>query len=195
MAEPLITTPNAPLCSPSELVAQVKAGDIAVLDKLTRCYGERLVRVGQRYCRDSDQAMDAVQDALLSAGEHLQSFRGDGSLEGWLTRMVANACHHMRRGRKNDPALHTTEVDVDSPLEDDPEEVAARAQLAEALGSALLDLQPQDRMLVLLAEAEDWTGPQIAKALDMTPGAVRSRLTRARAKLRESLKNSEFVPN
>ncbi len=179
------------LCDPGEMIAQVRAGDLGALDRMTRCYGERLLAVGRRYCRDHDQAQDAVQDALLAAGQHLQAFRGDGSLEGWLIRMVANACHRMRRGRKNDPTLHVSAGDADSGFgsagEDSPEEAATRLELAEALGEAMLGLEPQDRLILLLAEAQDWSGPQIAEELGMTPGAVRTRLTRARARMRSSL--------
>lgn len=173
-------------CDPQEMIALARAGDTAALDKVTRCYGERLLAVGRRHCRTEEDARDAVQDALLSANLHLATFRGDGSLEGWLIRMVARACGRMRRGRKNDPGLHV----YDEEVADDngsPELDAARAKLAEMLGAALLDLSPQDRVIVLLAEAEDWTGPQIAEKLGMSAGAVRVRLTRARQKLRARL--------
>lgn len=164
----------------------MRAGDIAGLDHLTRCQGERLLAVGRRYCRNEEDARDAVQDALLSAGTHLGEFRGEGSAEGWVVRMVARACGRMRRGRRNDPSLHVGDVDVRAP-EDDPESLAGRAQIAEALGTALLELPPQDRAVLLLAEAEGWTGPEIAAELGVTPGAVRSRLTRARRVVRERL--------
>lgn len=156
------------------------------LDQITRCHGQRLLAVGRRYCRSGAEAEDAVQDALLSAGTHLTSFRGDGSVEGWLVRMVANACHHMRRGRKNDYKLHDTEQVLVSDA-GSPEERAMVGQLSESLGEALLDLAPRDRTIVLLAEAEGWTGPEIAKQLDMTPGNVRVRLHRARLVLRDRL--------
>jgi RNA polymerase sigma-70 factor (ECF subfamily) len=127
-----------------------------------------------------------MQDALLSAGKHLQNFRGEGSIEGWLVRMVANACHHIRRGRKNDPTLH----DVSTVLtagSASPEDTAQAGELSTALGEALLSLSPEDRTIVLLAEGEGWTGPEIAERTELSPGAVRVRLSRARAKLREYL--------
>ncbi len=177
---------GATVCDPADLVALVRAGDLAALDRITRCHGQRLMAVGRRYCRTNSEAEDAVQDALLSAGEHLDSFRGDGSLEGWLVRMVANACHHMRRGRKNNPNLHDAEMVLTAP-DRSPEQAAMAGQLAEALGQALLELAPQDRTIVLLAEGEGWTGPEIAAELGLSAGAVRVRLSRARARLRELL--------
>lgn len=173
-------------CDPTELARLVRAGDLAALDHLTRCQGERLLQVGRRWCHNEQDAQDAVQDALLTAGAHLADFRGEGSAEGWVVRMVARACGRLRRGRRNDPAVHVRDVDVAS-LADDPEALAARARIAEVLGEGLLGLSPTDRAVLVLAEAEGWTGPEIAAELGLTPAAVRSRLTRARAALRPRL--------
>lgn len=183
---PLTLSNNAAYCDSDKLVAMMREGDMEALDRMTRCYSQRLLSVGRRYCRSEAEAEDAMQDALLSAGQHLQDFRGEGSVEGWLVRMVANACHHLRRGRKNDPHLH----DVSAVLQADnatPEDSAQAGELALALGAALLELAPHDRTIVLLAEAEGWTGPEIAERVALSPGAVRVRLSRARAKLREFL--------
>ena len=169
------------------LLELMRNNDISALDVMTRQYGDRLLAVGRRYCRNEEEAQDAVQDALVSAGTHLEQFRGDGSVEGWLVRMVANACARMRRGRKNDPALHTTEATVMGTGEENPESLAERDEMSDHLGEALLTLPPRDRLIVLLSEAEGWTGPQIAEELDMTPGSVRTRLSRARKKLQTEL--------
>ena len=173
-------------CDPDAITALMRAGDIAGLDQLTRCQGERLLAVGRRYCRNEEDARAAVQDALLSAGTHLGEFRGEGSAEGWVVRMVARACGRMRRGRRNDPSLHVGDLEVEAQQED-PESLAGRAQVAAALGAALLDLPPTDRAVLQLAEAEGWTGPEIAAELGVTPGAVRSRLSRARREVRNRL--------
>lgn len=176
-------------CLPAdELLALMRAGDMVALDRITRCYGASLAAVGRRHCRDSDQAEDAVQDALLSAGEQLHKFRGEGTADGWLVRMVINACRRMRRGQKNDSTLHD---DVDE-LEtaghgEDPESAASRHEVADVLARVLGELPAQDRALFLLAEAEDWTAPELAEEFGITAGAVRTRLTRIRAKLRPEL--------
>ncbi|MFZ5476811.1 MAG: RNA polymerase sigma factor [Myxococcota bacterium] len=173
-------------CDPAELAALARAGDLAALDRLTRCQGERLLAVGRRYCRTEEDARDAVQDALLAAGTHLGDFRGDGPVEGWVVRMVARACGRLRRGRRNDPALHVRDAELTAE-DDDPETLAGRARIAEALGDALAALPPKDRAILLLAEAEGWTGPEIAEEIGATPTAVRTRLSRARRVVREKL--------
>lgn len=184
-------------CDTQKLIEMMRANDLEALDRMTRCFGRRLLDVGRRYCRTEAEAEDAMQDALLSAGKHLQDFRGEGSVEGWLVRMVANACHHLRRGRKNDPTLHDVSY-VLTAEKANPEDSAQAGELSQALGKALLELQPQDRTIVLLAEAEGWTGPEIAERVNLSPGAVRVRLSRARAKLRETLRDElnieDFIP-
>lgn len=176
------------LCDPTDLVAAIRAGDPQVLDRLSRCYGAHMLAVGRRHCRDAEEARDAVQDAFVAAGEHLQAFRGEGSAEGWLLRMVVHACHRMRRGGKNDPTRHAALDDLELPHDgEDPASVAQRGEAMTALGAALLHLAPLDRTLILLADGEQWTAPELAERVDMTPGAVRSRLSRARRQLRAAL--------
>lgn len=173
-------------CDPDRLTALVKSGDPAALDRITRCYGDRLLAAGRRHCRTNDEARDAVQDALLTAVADLDSFRGDGSLEGWLVRIVASACRRMSRGRKNSPELHDDAVELQSPSQS-PEAEAAQIELGEALSRALLELGPDDRLIVLLCEVDGFDAPEVAGRVGLSPGAVRTRLTRIRKRLREAL--------
>ena len=101
---------------------------------------------------------------------------------------VADDARRMQRGRKHDAALHE-ELDDDRAADDGdgPADDAARGELLRILGDALLTLDPRDRALVLLADAEDWTAPEIGAQLDMTPEAVRTRLSRAHRRLRDAL--------
>jgi len=174
------------LCDPDELVRLLQAGDIDVLDRVTRCFGERLAIEGRRRCRSVEDADDAVQDATLAAWRYGPGFRAQGRVDAWLVRLVATACNRMRRGMKRDPSLHLTDQDLAAD-DDSPETLAARNRLAVTLGVALQAIDPRDRAIVLLADAQGMTGPEIAAALDMTAGAVRSRLSRAHRRLRDAL--------
>ena len=180
-------------CDPDEMVALMKRGDVEALDRMTRCFGDRLVAVGRSSCRTEDQAEDAVQDALLSAGRNLRSFRGEGSIEGWLVRMVTNACRRFHRGRKNDPSLHVRDVEITEAREE-PESQALRLEMADHLGEALLTLNARDRALVLLSDAQGWKAPEIAKKMGMSDGAVRTRLSRARKRLRQNIDLEALLP-
>ncbi len=174
--------------SPQQIIELIRSGDPAVLNDLVACYGRRLLAVGRKHCHDGD-VEDAVQEALYSAGQHLQRFRGDGSPEGWMVRMVINACRRMKRGRKNDPCLHTNLEDVQEAIlpEASQELDAMRQQLARALDDAMEALSPTDRVLLLLADSADWTTPELAEEFDMKAGVVRTRLSRMRKKMRDVL--------
>lgn len=173
-------------CDPEKLAELVRRGDGEALDRMTRCYGERLLRAGRRHCRSPEEAEDAVQDALLTAAGQLGQFRGEGTVEGWLVRIVASACRRIGRGQKNDANLHDSDAEpVDG--EDSPEVLAARRELGELLNGVLLGLSPEDRLILLFAEVEGRSGEEIAMEIGLSHGAVRTRLTRLRAKLREAL--------
>jgi len=169
-------------CDPDALAAMVRAGELGALDRVTRCFSDRMLAVGRRTCGCDHRAQVAVQDALLASVQHLRDYRGDGSLEGWLVRMVANACHRMSRGGKAAPHA---ELDPAMAAEaDSPELEAARGEMMHRIGEVLEGLSPRDRAIVLLADAEDWTAPEIAEKLGMTAEAVRARLSRAHKAIR-----------
>lgn len=183
----LLTEAGGALCAPSEILERARSGDPDALDRVTRCYGERLLEVGRRRC--AEQGEDAVQDALLEARDHLGEVREPGALEGWLVRLVQRACGRMRRGHKNDPRRHFP-LESATLMEDAataPDLAAMRGEQAIALGEALLELSPEDRMILLLSEAEDHTGPEVAAELGLSPDVVRQRLSRVRRRLRERL--------
>jgi RNA polymerase sigma-70 factor (ECF subfamily) len=175
-------------CHPDLIVELVRAGDLAALERISRCYGAHLLAVGRRVCRDDERARDAVQDALLAAGQKLDQFRGDGSVESWLVTMVANACRSWQRGRKD-------QADWNQPLADDhpacggdrPDDGAARSELAAALDGALAELSPLDRAVLLLTQVDGWRAAEVARQLGMSAETVRTRLSRIRRRLRDRL--------
>jgi len=172
-------------CEPDAIAALVRAGDVAALDRMTRCFGDRLLAIGRRACGCDDRAKDAVQDALLAAGLHLTDFRADGEVEGWMAKMVVHACARMRRGGKNAP--HAALDDAAPSAEASPEVAAAGREVLHRLGELLGELGPIDRAIVVLADAEDWTAPEIAVRLGLSPDSVRARLSRAHKRLRALL--------
>lgn len=181
------------LCDADELVRLLQAGDIEVLDRVTRCFGDRLLLEARRRCRSEGEADDAVQDTALNAWRYGTGFRGEGPVDRWLVRLVATACNRMRRGLKRDASLHVSDENLVAE-DDSPEMLAARSRLAETLGAALQELPPRDRGIVLLADGQGWTAPEIAESLSMTPGSVRTRLSRAHAKLRHALTEAGAGP-
>lgn len=181
------------LCDADELVRLLRAGDIEVLDRVTRCFGDRLLSEARRRCRHDGEADDAVQDTVLNAWRYGPGFRDEGQVDRWLVRLVATACNRMRRGLKRDASRHVSDDDLTAD-DQNPELLASRSRLAETLGSALQELAPRDRAIVLLADGQGWTAPEIAESLSMTPGSVRTRLSRAHARLRQALTEAGNTP-
>jgi RNA polymerase sigma factor (sigma-70 family) len=176
-------------CSPERLMRLVREGSANALDQITRCYSDRLLQAGRRHCRTTEEAEDAVQDALISAGERLGALRDDERLEGWLVRVVASACRRLSRGQKNDARRHEP-ADGDGPHllgGEDPERDVARHELGRVLERTLLTLSPTDRSIVLLSELEELSAAEIGTELGMTAGAVRTRLSRLRVTLTATL--------
>jgi RNA polymerase sigma-70 factor (ECF subfamily) len=171
-------------CNPDVLLRLARGGGSEALDRLTRCYGDRLFRAGQRYCRTRAEAEDAVQDTWAYATQHLADFRAEGSLEGWLVRVVATACRRQARGAKN--AEHVRDATLVSAAPS-PLDASLTREIAENLQAALLALSEDDRAIVLLAEVEDWRASEIAAELGLSEGAVRARLSRARARVRQAI--------
>lgn len=175
-------------CNPEHLLRMVRSGESEALDRLTRCYGARLMQAGLRYCRTSADAEDAVQETWLVAQEKLGEFRDEGSLEGWLVRIVAYSCRRMMRGRKNDPALHSSE---EEPAGEDmsPLDSACYGEAGRILSAEMLSLSPSDRSILLLVESEGWKSVEVAAELGLTEGAVRTRLSRMKKRMKVALLN------
>jgi RNA polymerase sigma-70 factor (ECF subfamily) len=178
--------PEGDVCDPKVLARLVTEGHSEALDRITRCYGDRLMRAARRHCRSEVEAEDAVQDTFVVAAERAREFRGEGSLEGWLVRIVASACNRISRGMKNDARRHQSDIESESRGES-PETEASRREIAQALDDALLSFTPEDRLVLLLAEVEGCTGEEISRQTGLSHGAVRTRLGRLRSRLRERL--------
>jgi RNA polymerase sigma-70 factor (ECF subfamily) len=173
-------------CSPERITELACAGDAAALEEVTRCYLQKLLVVGRRACRDEEAARDAVQDTLLTAAERLDEFRGDGSFDAWLRAIVVRACARQRRGMKNDGSIHSSAIEL-AGIDATPELEAFRSELGAELRDALADLSEEERAAVLTTQVEELSGPEAAARLGVEPAALRKRLSRARAHLRDRL--------
>jgi RNA polymerase sigma-70 factor, ECF subfamily len=192
-----LNVPPSVDCSAERLMGLVRAAasdsnrkaSAAALDQITRCYSDKLLQAGRRHCRTNEEAEDAVQDALITAAERLREVRSDAALglERWLVQVVASACRRLSRGRKNAARLHDSDSELRASV-GNPEEDAARLELAETLDRVLLSLSPEDRSLLLLSELEDFSAAEIGSQLGLSAGAVRTRLSRLRARLLPELR-------
>ncbi len=186
------------------LIRDAQHGDLDAFNTLVLAYQDIVYNTALRILGDEDQAADASQEAFISAFRALNSYRG-GSFRAWLLRTVTNACYDELRRRKRRPTTplepETEDGDeVESPrwLADpnaSPEEQLNQAELEHAIQHCLENLPTDFRTVVVLADIQGLDYTEVAAAVKKPLGTIKSRLARARLRLRECLKAfGELLP-
>lgn len=183
------------------LIAQAQRGDLHAFNQLVLVYQSMLYNVAYRILGDGDAAADATQDAFVSAYKAIARFRG-GSFKAWLLRIVTNACYDQLRVKQRRPADSLDDMLVepehDATLRDDsesPEDFVLRQELGAAIQRGLGTLPPDQRITLVLSDIEGLSYDEIAEVTRVSLGTVKSRLSRARSKLRDYLlHNGELLP-
>lgn len=164
-------------------------------DGLVRRFGPFVYNLALRLTGNPADASDLAQDALLRAITHLNGFRGENPA-GWLARITANAWKNKLRALSARKALRFFSPDGEgvesepagvSSREPGPEAAAAASDERARLEAAMAALEPEERAVLVLREMEGQSYLQIAEALDIPLGTVKSRLARAREELARSL--------
>jgi RNA polymerase sigma-70 factor, ECF subfamily len=179
----------------SALVAAAKAGDISAFETLVGRYERKIFRLTQNITQNREDAEDAMQEAFLKAYEHLQAFEGNSRFYTWLVRIAVNqALMKLRKRRPNvvslDEEVNTGEDMVPREVEDwgpSPADRYAQTELSEILSKVIGELDPAFRIVFQLRDIEELSTEETAEALGLSVPAVKSRLLRARLKLRQTL--------
>jgi len=177
------------------LVAAAKAGDVSAFETLVGRYERKIFRLTQNITQNKEDAEDAMQEAFLKAFEHLQNFEGNSRFYTWLVRIAVNqALMKLRKRRPNvvslDEDVDTGEDMVPRDVEDwgpSPADRYAQTELSGILGKVIGELDPPFRVVFQLRDIEELSTEETAEALGLTVPAVKSRLLRARLKLRQAL--------
>jgi len=177
------------------LVMAAKAGDVSAFETLVGRYERKIFRLTQNITQNREDAEDAMQEAFLKAFEHLDNFQGNSRFYTWLVRIAVNqALMKLRKRRPNvvslDQELDTGEDMMPRDVEDwgpSPEERYGQTELGDILGKVISELDPQFRIVFQLRDIEELSTEETAEALGLSVPAVKSRLLRARLKLRERL--------
>jgi RNA polymerase sigma factor (sigma-70 family) len=178
------------------LIQTAQRGDLDSFNTLVLAYQENLFNTALRIMGDEDLAADATQDAFLSAFRNLRSYRG-GSFRAWLLRTVTNACYDELRRQKRRPTtplepMNSEDEEIESPHwladpEHSPEQKAEEAELEHAIQHCLDGLPVDYRSVVVLADIQGLDYSEVAASLKTPLGTIKSRLARARLRLRECL--------
>ena len=186
------------------LISAAQAGDLNAFNSLVQTYQDMLFNQAYRVMGEPEYAADATQEAFISAYKKLRSYRG-GSFRAWLLRIVTNACYDELRRRQRRPTTSLEPLDdggdeIESPqwLADPgetPEDSLERAELSTAIQRCLNDLPSDFRSVVVLVDVQGLDYAQAAQAIGKPVGTVKSRLARARTRLRDCLRGiGELLP-
>jgi len=180
----------------TELVTRLKEGDQAAFAQLVEDHASKIYRLALRMMGNEADAEDVLQETFLSAFKSIDRFEERASLSTWLYRIASNAA--LMRLRRKEPE----QVSVDEPIERDdgdqvprqlfdfcclPEGDLLRDEARAEMTKAVEELPPTLRSVFVLRDIEGLSTEETAQALDLSISAVKSRLMRARLKLRERL--------
>lgn len=156
-------------------------------EQIARDHGRFIYTVAYRLTGDHQDAQDLVQEVLLRVQRGLATYE-PGSLEGWLSRITTNAfLDDVRRRRRRPVELVPVFTERSLAVDADPEVALAQAKLPDDVQDAIRSLPPDFRAVVVLCDVVGLDYAEIADALGIPPGTVRSRIHRGRALLRSRL--------
>lgn len=194
--------------APDELegraIERAKRGDVAAFNMLVTRYQPMAYGLALRMLGDPEAAADVTQDAFFSAYRNIESCRGS-SFRSWLLRIVSNGCYDYWRAQRRRPATSLEalrEGDTDDAGEGvsdaalgeagadatwDPDRVALRRETIATIEAALLQLPPEQRLAVVLSDVQGLDYEEVARVMGVPLGTVKSRIARARDRLRRLL--------
>jgi RNA polymerase sigma-70 factor, ECF subfamily len=178
------------------LVASCRTGDPEAFARLVQLHEGMVVNLAARLLGDVEEARDVAQEVFLQVYKRLAGFEGRSSLKTWIYRIAVNQCHNRRR------FWHRRRRDRETPLDDrllaapvpgarqhapDPYQETLRLERARRVQAALLELRFEHRSVLVLREVEGLTCEEVATALGVPAGTIKSRLSRAREAMRRKL--------
>ena len=169
--------------SDAELLTAHVAGDRYAFEELFYRHQRQLYRLAQVTSRSPEDAADALQDAMLKAHRNAPAFRNDSAVSSWLYRIVVNACLDRLRRHMHNP---TTTLDDEACHVGDP---MPRVDTAIVIERALMRLPVEQRAAVVAVDMQGYSVAETARMLGIAEGTVKSRCSRARAKLAEALEH------
>lgn len=184
-----------------ELVRRCLEGELSSFDELMQRYGQKVYSLAFHMLGNPDDAADLAQEAFLKVYRALPVFRGEALFSTWLFRIVTNTClDGRRRAKKRLPVISLSQStgtgESRLPLEipdntNDPQNTYLEHELQEEIQELLRKLPAAQRLVLVMRDLEGYSYEEIAAALGISLGTVKSRLNRARLRLRELYSHRE----
>lgn len=180
-----------------QILKKIKAGDRFAFAELVETYQSKVIHISYSMLSDYEDACDAAQEVFVKVFRSADSFRGDSSLSTWIYRITKNVCMDFLRKRK-EKTVSIDEEKEDAPkydipdTEHSPEQITEKNEIKRLVREALMSLDNDSRLIITLFDIEGLRYEEIASVLKIPVGTVKSRLNRAREKLKKILlKNRE----
>ncbi len=184
----------------ADLAWLVKQGDHEAFRHIVQHCNQRLFRIARTVLNDDDEAEDALQDAYVSAFRGIDTFRGDAELSTWLARIVLNECYRRLRARRPSVAIEQLDYEqasgcvltfpTGSAMATDPYHDATRLQMRELIEDAVAELPEVFRVVLVLRDIDGYSVREAAAILGVPAETVKTRLFRARHRLRAALRHT-----
>ena len=178
-----------------QLVAKARSGDLESFEALVNLYAKRIFHIAYKIVESIHDAEDVLQETFLKAFENLPQFRAESSFYTWIVQIAVNgALQRVKKRRLQTVSLDGLYGDDDDfrperivAWDDNPEKIYSRKETQHILEEAIVSLPTLYRTVFLLKDVENMTMAKIARTLEISQPAAKSRLIRARLELREKL--------
>jgi RNA polymerase sigma-70 factor (ECF subfamily) len=184
-----------------ELVNKSKNGDMDAFSELISSYEKKIYNIALRMIGNREDAYDMAQEVCIKIYKNINSFKGDSSFSTWVYRITSNVC--IDEIRKKKYAMPLTMVndsakEFEIPIESHnslPEDIIERKEKIKDIKKCIIELPPEYRIMIILRDIRGHSYEEISNILNLNMGTVKSRLSRARAILKDKLKNMEQIRN
>ncbi|NLT47744.1 MAG: sigma-70 family RNA polymerase sigma factor [Clostridiales bacterium] len=177
------------------LIEKAKSGDEASFELLIQNCKTKAYNTALRYLRDEEDAMDVLQESLIKVFRHLNKFKGDCKFDTWVYRIVVNTCNDFLRKNKNqrtNVSLYRTDEDGETMIEipdtaPTPSEVFDAKLTTSCVLNCLNEIPKEQKDIIILRDIQGFSYEEIGQILNCSMGTVKSRINRARQKLKQSI--------
>lgn len=178
-----------------DLIQRAGRGEEEAFEQLVLAHEKMVYNLCLRMTGDREEAFDLSQETFLKAWHAISLFQGDSKFTTWLSRIASNTCiDHLRKQKRKNTVSLTLQGEEDASIEaqiadcsQDPARLLELAEDRETVRQAFSSLPGEDRLILSLRAIEDMSYQDIGQALSLKPGTVKSRIFRARERLRQNL--------
>ncbi len=171
------------------MIELIQSGDRQAFNELVTEYQQKVINISFAMLSDYEEACDAAQEVFVRVYRYIGKFRGESSLSTWIYHITKNICNDFLRKRR-ETSLSIDDEDNKAEISDisySPEKTAEKNEVRNILMNAISELDENSRIVLILYEINDLSYDEISAALNLPLGTVKSRLKRAREKLKNIL--------